>query len=80
MDHLTKIDQALDETLVNLGVLVLRLADPAVTQTAQERRALARSVHQFSVCADRSADPRVQRLRTELEETIRPKLRLVSGG
>ncbi len=80
MDQLAKIDKALDEALVNLGAIVLRLSDPAVTRTVQERRALARSVNQFSLCADRSGDPRVKRLRVELEETIRPKLRLVSGG
>ena len=79
MDQLTWIDKALDEALVNLGAIVLRLSDPAVTRTAQERRALARSVNQFSLRADRSGDPRVQRLRVELEETIRPKLRQVSG-
>jgi hypothetical protein len=62
-----------------LGAIVLRLSDPAVARTAHERRALARSVNQFSLCADRSGDPRVQRLRLELEETIKPKLRLVSG-
>jgi hypothetical protein len=61
MDQLTRIDKALDEALVNLEAIVLRLSDPAVTRTAQERRALARSVNQFSLCADRSGDPRVQR-------------------
>jgi hypothetical protein len=50
MDQITEIDKALDETLVNLGAIILRLADPAVTRTAQEQRALARSVNQFSVC------------------------------
>ena len=79
MDQLTRIDKALDEALVNLGAIVLRLSDPAVTRTAQERRALPRSVNQFSLCADRSGAPRRQRLRVEPEETIRPKLRLVSG-
>ena len=63
MDQLTRIDKTLDEALVNLGAIVLRLSDPAVTRTAQERRALARSVNQFSLCADHSGDPRVQRLR-----------------
>ena len=77
MSELAEIDRALDEALVNLGTLVLRLADPAVTRTPEERRALARSVTQFAQCADRSGDVRVQRLRTQLEEKVRPKLRLV---
>jgi hypothetical protein len=80
MDELAKIDKALDETLVNLGAMVLRLANPMTTKTAQERRALAQSVHQYALCANRSDDPRVQRLRIELEDTIRPKLRVVAGG
>lgn len=81
-----KVDVALDEVLVRLGVMVLRLADPRVTRTAEERRALAQSVRQYAVCADRSADPRVHELRNELEETIKPSrpgckpsLRLVSS-
>lgn len=79
MNHLNKIDRALDEALVNLGAIVLRLSDPAVTRTAQERRALALSVHQFAACADRSEDPRVHEMRGKLEATIRPNLRLVSS-
>ena len=79
MDQLTRIDKALDEALVNLGAIVLRLSDPAVTRTAHGRRALVRSVNQFSLCADRSGAPACSDLRVELEETIRPKLRLVSG-
>jgi hypothetical protein len=80
MDELTTIDKTLDEVLVNLGAMVLSLADPSVTRTVQERRALAQSVNQYSICANRSDDPRVHQLRIELEEAIRPKLRLVSGG
>jgi hypothetical protein len=79
MNRLARIDRALDEVLVNLGAMVLRLADPAVTRTEAERRALVRSVRQYSRCADQSGDPRVQRLRDELQETVRPKLRLVSS-
>jgi hypothetical protein len=78
-----KIDVALDEVLVKLGAMVLRLADPRVTRTAEERRALVQSVRQYARCADKSADPRVHELRDELEETIRPSckpsLRLVSS-
>jgi hypothetical protein len=48
-----------------------------VTRTPEERRALACSVNQYSVCAARSADPRVHRLKSELEATITPHLRLV---
>jgi ribosome recycling factor len=78
-----KIDRALDEVLVNLGSMVLRLADPEVTRTAEERQALVQSVRQYARCADRSADPRVRQLRNELEETIKPgikpNLRIVSS-
>jgi hypothetical protein len=76
-NELDKIDRTLDEMLVNLGTIVLKLA--AVTKTAAERRALAQSVHQFTVCAERSSDPRVQRLRAELEVTLQPPLKLVSS-
>jgi len=74
-----KLDRALDEVLVNLGAMVLRLADPEVTRTAEERQALVQSVRQYARCADRSEDPRVHELRHELEETIKPKpgLRIV---
>jgi hypothetical protein len=75
--ELDKIDQTLDEMLVNLGAVVLKLA--AVSRTAAERRALAQSVHQYTVCAERSSDPRVQRLRAELEATLQPALKLVSS-
>jgi hypothetical protein len=78
MDEIAKLDSALDEALVNLGAMVLRLADPAVTRTPAERRALAVSVHRYAVCANRSGDPRVQRLRSQLEDTVRPKLRIVA--
>ena len=77
MNEVARIHGALDEVLVNLGTIVLRLADPAVTQTEDERKALIRSVHQYAVCAGKSGDPRVHQLRAELEETIRPGLRLV---
>jgi hypothetical protein len=77
MNGVAKHDRALDEALVSLGAIVLRLADPKVTRTAAERRALAQSVRQYGLCADSSADPRVQRLRAELDETVKPKLKLV---
>jgi hypothetical protein len=73
------MDRALDETLVQLGGMVLRLSSPEVTRTPEERHALARSVHQYSVCAARSGDPRVHQLKAELEETIRPHLQLVAS-
>jgi hypothetical protein len=79
MSDVATIDRALDEALVNLGAMVLRLADPAVTRTADERQALARSVRQYAICADRSADPRVHELRNELEEKLKPTLKLVSS-
>ena len=40
---------------------------------------LACSVNQYSVCAARSGDPRVHQLKAELEETIKPQLRLVAS-
>jgi hypothetical protein len=79
MNQLARVDQALDEMLVQLGGMVLRLSSPQVTRTAEERHALARSVNQYSVCAARSGDPRVQQLKVELEETIKPHLRLVAS-
>jgi len=77
MPDLAKIDRALDEALVNLGTIVLRLADPRVTRTAEERRALEKSICQYAVCAKRSTDPRVLALRTQLQKTIEPPIRLV---
>jgi hypothetical protein len=71
---LAKIDHTLDEALVRLGAVVMRLADPTVTRTTDEHRALAGSVRQFALCADRSADPRVHALRNELERRIKPAL------
>ncbi|ANV99138.1 hypothetical protein [Bradyrhizobium icense] len=79
MDQIAGIDRALDEMLVQLGGMVLKLSSPEVTRTADERRALACSVNQYSLCAARSADPRVHQLRAELEETIKPHLRLVAS-
>jgi hypothetical protein len=79
MKELARIDQAIDELLLQLGGIVLRLSSPEVTKSFDERRALARSVNQYSVCAARSDDPRVQELKAELEKTIRPRLRLVAS-
>jgi hypothetical protein len=79
MEDLARIDRALDDLLVNLGALVLRLANPEVSRTIEERRALAQSVHQFSVCARRSTDPRLQRINHDLLETLRPRLRVVAS-
>jgi hypothetical protein len=55
------------------------LSSPQVTRTPEERHALACSVNQYSVCAARSGDPRVHQLKVELEETIKPHLRLVAS-
>lgn len=79
MDELAKIDRALDELLVNLGGLVLRLANPEVSTTGEERQALAQSVDQYSRCASRSTDPRVRQIHDDLVETLRPRLRLVAS-
>jgi len=79
MQELAGIDHAIDELLVQLGGLVLRLASPEVTKRPDERRALARSVNQYAVCAARSDDPRVHELKAELDETVKPRLRLVAS-
>jgi hypothetical protein len=73
------IDRALDELLVQLGGMVLTLASPKVTRTGEERRALARSVSQYAVCATSSGDHRVKELRAKLEQSLTPKLRLVAS-
>jgi hypothetical protein len=75
----TKIDRALDEVLVQLGGMILTLASPQITRTGEERQALARSVSQYAVCAASSDDPRVKELRAKLEQSVRPRLRLVAG-
>ena len=79
MDQIAGMDRALDEMLVQLGGMVLRLSSPEVTRTPEERRALVRSVNQYSVCTARSGDPRVHQLKFELEQTIKPRLRLVAS-
>ncbi|WP_275194959.1 hypothetical protein [Bradyrhizobium sp. CSA207] len=79
MRELGTIDVALDEMLVNLAAIVLRLSKPEVTRTAEARHALAQSVHQYAVCARRSTDPRVHELKTQLEETLKPALRIVAS-
>jgi hypothetical protein len=79
MKELAGIDQAIDELLVQLGGIVLRLSSPQVTKSLDERRALARSVNQYSVCAARSGDPRVQELKAELKATLKPRFELVAS-
>lgn len=76
MGKLATIDVALDEMLVNLAAIVLQLSKPDVTRTPEARRALAQSVHQYAVCAARSSDPRVHELKSQLEETLKPSLRI----
>lgn len=78
MGQTATIDVALDEMLVNLAAIVLRLAKPELTQTPEARRALAQSVRQYAVCAARSSDPRVHALKGQLEETLKPSLRVVA--
>jgi hypothetical protein len=78
-EAVAKIDKAIDELLLNLGAMVLRLSDPQITTTKDERQALVRSVNQFAVCALNSKDPRVLELADELQEIVRPRLRLVSS-
>jgi hypothetical protein len=79
MRELAAMDRALDELLVQLGGIVLRLSSPQLTKSGEELRALARSVNQYSICAASSDDPRVQRLKLELQETLKPRLRLVAS-
>jgi hypothetical protein len=79
MNEISKIDRALDEVLVHLGSMVLRLASPQVTKSSEERHALMQSVNQYTACAARSDDPRVHRLKTELQATLKPRLRLVAS-
>lgn len=79
IEQIAKIDKALDELLVGLGHMVLRLSGPQVTRTRDEREALVRSVNQFSICAARSRDPRVLDLAEELNDSLKPKLRLVAS-
>lgn len=78
MNELARIDRALDEMLVRLGEMILRLSRPDVTQTPEERHALVLSVNQFAACAARSDDHRVHQLRSELEAALKPRLRLVA--
>jgi len=78
MGKLATVDVALDEMLVNLAAIILRLAKPELTQTPEARRALAQSVHQYAVCAKRSSDPRVHELKSQLEQTLKPSLRIVA--
>ena len=73
------IDVVLDEMLINLAAIVMRLSRPEMTRTPEARRALVQSVRQYAVCAARSADPRVHELKTELEEALRPNLRVVAS-
>ncbi|GGI24692.1 hypothetical protein [Bradyrhizobium guangdongense] len=78
MGKFATIDTALDEMLVNLAAIVLRLSKPEMTRTPEARRALTQSVHQYAVCAARSTDPRVHELKTQLEQTLKPNLRIVA--
>jgi hypothetical protein len=79
IEQIDKIEKIIDELLVNLGDMVMRLAHPHITRTREEREALARSVHQFSVCAATSKDPRVRQLAEDLEDMLKPRLRLVAS-
>ena len=78
MGKLATIDVALDEMLVNLAAIVLRLSKPEMTRTPEARHALTRSAHQYAVCAARSTDARVHEMKTELEKTLKPTLRIVA--
>ncbi|MET0971351.1 MAG: hypothetical protein ABWY18_19285 [Tardiphaga sp.] len=79
MEQIARIDRALDELLVGLGQMVLRLSHPQVTRSREEREALTRSVNQYAECAARSQDPRVRALAGQLQDCLKPRLRLVSS-
>lgn len=79
IEQIRKIDEIIDELLVQLGEMVQRLSHPEVTRSSDERAALVRSVRQYTVCAASSKDPRVRRLATELEDAMKPRLRLVAS-
>ena len=51
MDERAGIDRRLDELLVSLAGIVLRLAKPDVIRSVEEYRALAQSVRQYCICA-----------------------------
>ena len=82
MDNVAGINRAIDDLLVNLGEIVLRLSVPAVTRSVAEHAALTRSVEKFATCAASSHDVRVQRLAMQLAATQKvhdaPALRTVS--
>jgi hypothetical protein len=73
------IDTALDELLVNLAPVIMRLSTPDLTKTPEARRALVHSVQQYAVCAAHSSDPRVHELSVQLEATLKPPLRVVAS-
>jgi len=79
MGKFATIDIALDEMLVNLAAIVLRLSRPELTRTPEARHALVQSVRQFAVCAAHSTDPRVHELKAQLEDTLKPALRIVAS-
>ena len=58
MGNLATIDTALDEMLVNLAAIVLRLSKPETTRTPEARRALAQSVQQYAVRGALDRSPR----------------------
>jgi hypothetical protein len=78
-EFIVKIDRSLDEVLIKLGKLMLRLSSLQLTRSSEAREALARSVDRFSVCARRSTDPLVQELAEQLEAITKPRLRLVAS-
>ena len=74
------MDRALDEMLVQLGGMVLRLSSPQVTQ--RRRRAARAGALGQSVFGVRGAFRAIRactQLKAELEETIKPRLRLVAS-
>ena len=78
MGKFATIDTALDEMLVNLAAIVRRLSKPEMTRTPEARRVLTQSVQHYAVCAARATDPRVHELKTQLEQTLKPNLRIVA--
>jgi hypothetical protein len=78
-DLIVKLDRNIDEVLLNLGAMVLRLSSPQLTRSREEHQALAQSVNQFALCALQSRDPRVREMADRLRDTLKPRLRLVAS-
>ena len=57
MKEVAAIDRAIDELLVQLGEMVLRLSSPQVTKRTDERRAAMVSNLMVVLCGERDTQP-----------------------